>query len=91
MIGQKHNSSPLNMAPPKAQYNDTIFTTNKKSPPSKGVNSMKIGGMRTLKHDIIPQKFYEILIKTKLKVENDLDFNNFYNHINMCLDAATRI
>ena len=51
----------------------------------------KIGGMWTLKHEISSPKLYEILIKTYLKGDNDLDLKNFYNHINMCLNAVTRL
>ena len=45
----------------------------------------------TLKHDIRSPKFYELFINTELKEDTSLDLNNFYNRINMCLNAATRI
>ena len=69
----------------------TMFLTNKRDPPLEGGHSTKIGGMWTLKHDISSPKFYELLIKTELKGETDLDLKNFYNHIKMCLNAMTRL
>ena len=56
-----------------------------------GVQTTKIGGMWNLKHEISSPKFYELIIKTGLKGDTDLDIKNFYNHINMCLNAVTRI
>ena len=56
-----------------------------------GGQSMKICGMWTLKHMIISTKFYELIINTELKVDTALDINNFYNHINMCLDVVNRL
>ena len=53
--------------------------------------STKISGMCTMKHDISSTKFYELLIKTELKGDTDLGINNFYNHINMCLNAVNRL
>ena len=44
--------------------------------------------MWTLKHEISSPKFYEILIKTELKVDTALDLKNFYKHIKMCLNAV---
>ena len=41
----------------KSQYIDTVVSY-KKGAPLDGRNSMKIGGMWTLKHDIRPPKFY---------------------------------
>ena len=55
------------------------------------VNYTKIGGMWNLKYEIISPKFYEILIKTELKGDTALDIKNFYNHINTCLNAVTRL
>ena len=51
----------------------TVVQTNKRAPQSKGGHSTKIGGMWTLKHEIISPKFYELLIKTELKGDNALD------------------
>ena len=45
--------------------------------------------MWTIKHEIISPKFYEILIKKELKGDTDMELNNFYNHIKMCLNAVT--
>ena len=47
--------------------------------------------MWTLKHEIISPKFYEILIKTQFKDNTALELNNFYNHINMCINNVTRL
>ena len=47
--------------------------------------------MWTLKHEIISPKFYELLTKTELKGDTALDPNNFYNHIKMCINVATRL
>ena len=55
------------MGSPKAQDYTTVVPYNKKSPQLEGGHSTKIGGMWTLKHEIISPKFYEIIIKTKLK------------------------
>ena len=57
----------------------------------EGGHYAKIGGMCTLKHDTRLPKFYKLLIKTKLKGNNELDLRNLYNHINMCLNAVNRI
>ena len=37
------------------------------------------------------QKFYEILIKTKLKFDTALYLKNLYNDINMCINAVNKI
>ena len=52
---------------------------------------MIIGWMWTLKYEINSPKFYELLIKTELKVDTALELNNFYNHIKMCLNAVTKL
>ena len=49
----------------------------------------KISGMWTLKNDISSPNFYELLTKTELKVDTDMEIKHFYNHINMCLNAVT--
>ena len=69
----------------------TVVPANMKDPPLEGVHSTKIGSMWTLKNEISSPKFYEILIKTELKEDTDLDIKNFYNHINMCINAVTRL
>ena len=56
--------SPENKYSPKAQGTITVVPANKKDLPLEGVNDTKIGGMGTLKHEIISPTFYEILIKT---------------------------
>ena len=68
-----------------------MVPTNSRAPPLEGVHFTKIGGMWTLKHEIISPKFYEILINTQLKGDTDMDIKNLYNHINMYLNAVTRL
>ena len=57
----------------------------------EGENFTKIGGMWILKHDINSTKFYELLIKTDIKVNTTMDLNNFYKHIKVCLIEMTII
>ena len=52
---------------------------------------MKIGAMWPPKHKIISPKFYELLIKTKLKGDTTLDLNLFYNHIKKIINAVSII
>ena len=47
--------------------------------------------MWNLKHEIISQKFYELLIKIELKEDTAMYLKKFYNHIKMCINAVTRI
>ena len=68
-----------------------MVPTNMRDPPLDGEKSTKIGGMWNLKHEISSPIFYELLTKTELKGDAALDLNNFYNHINICLNAVTRI
>ena len=69
----------------------TVVQTNRRDPPLKGGHSNNIGGMWTLKHEIISPKFYELLINKELKVDTALDLKNFFNHINMSLNVVTRL
>ena len=69
----------------------TVVQFNRRAPPLEEGNSTKIGGMWTLKHEVRSSKLYEILIKTEQKGDTDLYLKNFYNHINMCLNAVTRL
>ena len=57
----------------------------------EGGHSIKIGGMWTLKHEISSPKFYELLIKTKIKGDTALYLKNFFKHIKMSLNAVTRL
>ena len=57
----------------------------------EGGISDKIRGMWTLKHEIISPKFYELLIKTEHKGDTALDLKKFFNHINVCINAVTRL
>ena len=43
--------------------------------------------MWNLKYNTISPRFYELLFNIELKGYTALDFNNFYNHVNMCLNA----
>ena len=69
----------------------TVVPANSRYPPLEGGHCTKIGGMWTLKHEIISPKFYELLIKTELKGDAALSLKNFYNHIKMFLDAVNRL
>ena len=80
---QKDTSTPPD---PTTMVPDKIRAT-----PLGGGHYTKIGGIWTLKHEISPPKFYEILIKTELKGDTDLDIKNFYNNIKMCFNAMTRL
>ena len=68
-----------------------MVSTNKRDPPLESGHSTKIGGVCTLKHEIKSPKLYEILINAGLKGDTDIDLKNFYNHINMCRNAVTRL
>ena len=46
-------SSPDKKDSPKAHDSTTMVSANKRAPPLEGGNSTKIGGMWTLKHEII--------------------------------------
>ena len=76
---------------PKAQNPTNVIPENKKAPPLEGGNYTKICGPWTLKHEISLTKFYELLIKTDLIGNTDLDLKNFYNHKNMFLNAVARL
>ena len=91
MTNQKQNSLPDKKDIPKNQDLNTAFLDNNKAPPLEVGHSTKIGEIRNIKHEISSSKFYEILIKTELKYETDMDLNNFYNHIKTCLNAVTRL
>ena len=69
----------------------TAFPANSRYLALEGGHSTKIGGMWTLKHEIISPKFYELFINTELKGYTALELNNFFNHIKMCLNAVTRL
>ena len=69
----------------------TVVPTNRRYQPLEGRKSTKMCGMWTLKHETSSQKFYELLIKTELKGDTDMDLKNFYNHIKMSINAVTRL
>ena len=66
----------------------TVIPANKRAPSLDYGQSTKNGDMWTLKYDIRSPKFYLFLINKKLKGDTPLDLKNFYNHINMCLNAV---
>ena len=71
--------SPDKKDSPKSQYPTTVVPDTKKASPLEGGHSTKIGGMWTLKREISSPKFYELLIKTDIKGNTDLDLKNFTN------------
>ena len=81
-------SSPEKKDSPKAQYPNTVVPANKKARQLKGGHYTKIGGMWTIKHDIITPKFYELLINTELRGDTDIDLKNFYKHTNMYINLV---
>ena len=56
----------------------------------EGGHSTRNSGMWNIEHEISSPTLYELLIKTELKGDTALNPNNFYNHINMCLNAVNR-
>ena len=85
------NPPPNKVEENNPQYPATVVHTKRKFPPLEGGHCQKISGMWTLKHEISSPKLYELLIKTKLNGDTDLDIKNFHNHIKMCLNEATRL
>ena len=83
-------SSPYQKDSPKAQGPTIVVPANRRAPPLDGGNSTKIGGMWNLKHEISSPKFYELIIKTELKGDTDLDLKNLYNCTKVCLNMVTR-
>ena len=75
----------------KFQDPSAIISSNKKAPLSKGGHSKQFGFMCNLKDDIIPPKFYALLINKELKGYTALDLENLYNNVNMCVNAMTRL
>ena len=68
-----------------------VVLTNRRAPPLKGGHSTNFDGMLTLKHEMISPKFHDLIIKTGLKGDTALYIKNFFNHINMSLNAVTRL
>ena len=91
MVVQNHHYSPGKMDSQKSQDPDTVVPAKKKAPPLGGGNSMEIGGMWTLKHEIRSPKCHELIIKIELKGDTTLDLRNLYNHIKLCINAVTRL
>ena len=68
-----------------------MFLYNKKAPQVEGGNYTKNCVMWDIKHEISSPKSFEILIKTELKVDTDLEPRNLYNHVKMCLNVLKRL
>ena len=83
--------SPTHKDTPTPPDTTNVVLANRRAPPLEGGNYTKIGGMWILKYEISSPKFYGLLIKTEIKVDNALDIKNFYNHIKMCLNPAIRL
>ena len=86
-----YKSSPYKKDSSKAHYNAAVVPAKRRATTLEGRHSTKICFMWTLKHDISSPKFYELLIKIELKGDTALDLKNLYNHINMYLNAVTRL
>ena len=82
---------PTNKDPPNPLEPTTVVPANRRAPSLYGGKSTKNGGIWTLKHEISSPNFFEILINTELKGYTALGLKNFYNHINMCLNAVSRL
>ena len=78
--------SPYQKDSPKPPDPITVVPANSRATSLNHGKYTKHGGMWTLKHDIKSPKLYEILIKTQFKDNTALELNNFYNHINICLN-----
>ena len=68
-----------------------MVPANKKALTLEGGHYTTIGGMWTVKHEISSTKLYELIIKTELKGDTDMNLKKFYNHLKMCLNAVTRL
>ena len=84
-------SSPTQKDTSTPQCPTTVVPTNRRDPPLEGGHSTKVFCMWTLKHDIRSPKFYEILINTELEWDTALDLKNFFNHLNICINAFNRL
>ena len=76
---------------PKPTDPITVVPANRRAPPLDGGQSTKVGGVLNLNHEIRSPRFYGLLFKIELKGDTALDLKNFYKHINMCINAVTRI
>ena len=78
-MDKNQNSNYLsdNIYSPKDQGPTTVVSNNKKSSTLEGGYSTNNGCMRTIKHEIILPKLYELLINTEIKKDTDIDINNF--------------
>ena len=59
-----YKSSPDQKDSPKDQYPTNVIPDDRRSPQLDGGHSTKIGGIWTIKHEIISPKFYELLVNT---------------------------
>ena len=91
-----YNINTLKLLPNKKESPNILDPTtlgpdNNRDQPLDSGQPKKIGGMFTLKHEISSPKFKKLFIKTELKRDTDMELNNLYNHIKMCIDAVTRL
>ena len=75
----------------KTQHPTTAVLANNKDPPLECGRFTNNGGMWIFKHEISSPKFYELVIKTELKGDTDMDLKKSHNHIKICLNAVTRL
>ena len=79
--------SPTEYYSPNPLDPTTVVLDKRRSLPLDSGTSTKNNVMWTLKNEIISPKLYELLIKIELIADIDMDLKNFYNHVNMCLNA----
>ena len=77
--------------PPKPQEPTTVVPVNSRTPPLDAGHSTKIGGMCTIKHEIISPTLYELLVNTGLKRDTAMELKNFYNHTQMSINVVPRL
>ena len=75
-------SSPAQKDSPKPPEISTVVLDNRRVTELDGGHYKKIVGMWTITHETSSTNFYEILA---------IDLKNFYNRINMSLNAVTRL
>ena len=91
VLFQNKNSLPDRMGFTNNQDTATVVPDKNKAQTLEGWNYKELEACVISNMRSDNRKFYELLIKTKLKVDTDLDLKNFYNDINMSLNAVTKI
>ena len=79
------------MDSPKAQYTTNMIPSNKRDRILEGVNSLKNGGVWSLKNDISSPKSYELFINKALKGDTAVDLKRLHSHFKMCINTVTRL